>query len=128
MEWIDVNERLPEKAKFVIIHKHNGHVFGAYYNADSMFMYGEIDQTDQVTHWMPLPSPPQQPKAMTNDEKIIALRNSPEVLDAARMIIAAFDDMGLKSHIRFEFSHEGRNFELTMLDKGRELTHSVKSL
>lgn len=58
--WIPVSERLPDPSKFVIAHKRNGLVLGLYYNTDNEFMYGREDQTNQVTHWMPLPNAPEQ--------------------------------------------------------------------
>lgn len=58
-QWIGVDERLPEYgAVFVIAHKKNGIILGLYYNADRQFMYGKEDQTNQVTHWCPLPQKP----------------------------------------------------------------------
>jgi len=58
MEWISVKDQLPKSPKFVIAYKKNGLVLGLYFGADKEFRYGEISQTNQVTHWMPLPSPP----------------------------------------------------------------------
>ena len=57
-KWISVEDRLPKLASFVIAYKDNGLVLGLYFNADSEFKYGEIDQTSQVTHWMSLPDKP----------------------------------------------------------------------
>lgn len=54
-EWISVKDRLPEKATFIVVCKHNGLVLGMYYNADKEFMYGEQNQTTQITHWQHLP-------------------------------------------------------------------------
>jgi len=58
MEWISVKTELPKLPQFLIAHKKNGLVLGLYYNADKEFVYGKEDQTNQVTHWMPLPTPP----------------------------------------------------------------------
>jgi len=57
-KWIDVNDRLPKQATFVNAYKKNGLVLGLYFNSDKEFKYGKDDQSNQVTHWMPLPSPP----------------------------------------------------------------------
>jgi len=57
-KWISVIDALPEKPMFVIAHKSNGLVLGLYFSADREFRYSDQDQTDQVTHWMPLPEPP----------------------------------------------------------------------
>jgi hypothetical protein len=58
MKWISVNDILPKQASFVIACKSNGIICGMYYNADYEFMYGEVEQTSQITYWMPLPEPP----------------------------------------------------------------------
>jgi len=57
-KWISVEDDLPELATFVICHKKNGLVLGLYYSADREFRYAEQIQRNQVTHWMPLPEPP----------------------------------------------------------------------
>ncbi len=57
-KWISVEDWLPKQATFVIAHKKNGMVLGLYYNADKEFMYGKEPQTRQITHWQPLPLPP----------------------------------------------------------------------
>lgn len=57
-EWISVKDRLPEHPGFIIAHKTNGLVVGLHYNMSNKFTYGQLDQTSQVTHWMPLPQPP----------------------------------------------------------------------
>lgn len=57
-EWISVENELPKLASFIIAYKINGLVLGLYFNADKEFMYGRTEQTNQVTHWMPLPNPP----------------------------------------------------------------------
>lgn len=58
--WISVKENLPEKQGFVIAAKRNGLVLGMYYNDDNEFKSCEIDQTNQVTHWQPLPEAPKE--------------------------------------------------------------------
>jgi hypothetical protein len=65
--WISVNDRLPETNCDVLVAKTNGRVFQMSYHApfDSgkrifqWWGFGKwVDQHSQVTHWMPLPSPP----------------------------------------------------------------------
>lgn len=65
--WISVNDRLPENNCDVIVTKRNGKVYQMSYHApfDSAkrifqwWGFGKwVDQHSQVTHWMPLPSPP----------------------------------------------------------------------
>ena len=52
--WISVEDELPEEPTFLIAKKLNGLVLGLFYNANKDFMYGEIIQTPQVTHWRPI--------------------------------------------------------------------------
>ena len=58
MEWIKIKDKLPKQGSFVVAYKENGLVLGMYYNADREFMYGQLNQTTQVTHWQPLPDAP----------------------------------------------------------------------
>jgi hypothetical protein len=71
MEWISVNDRLPEDKPndpnvFITCDK-DGFVFGChhYFGGGSMDVDGfyslvdmEWEYDDEVTHWMPLPEPP----------------------------------------------------------------------
>ena len=52
--WISVEDELPEEPTFLIAKKLNGLVLGLFYNANKDFMYGEVIQTSQVTHWRPI--------------------------------------------------------------------------
>jgi len=56
-EWISVKERLPEIGVMVLVHRLEG-----YYSVDQYRqLHGEIRSfMYNVTHWMPLPSPPKQ--------------------------------------------------------------------
>lgn len=67
MEWISVKDGLPETNIQVLACKHNGKVIQMSYHRESNDMPrnfywwgfgGYIEQTSQVTHWMPLPAPP----------------------------------------------------------------------
>lgn len=69
MEWISVKDRLPETNCDVLVAKQNGRVFQMSYHApfDSgkrIFQWWGfskwVDQHSQVTHWMPLPEPPNE--------------------------------------------------------------------
>lgn len=65
-KWISVKERLPEHLTSVIVHRKDGGIFmWEYFNTsptdecwidDSMNVYSFYD----VTHWMPLPEPPEE--------------------------------------------------------------------
>ena len=54
LNWISVEDRLPEKYSQVL-------VFTDYGDTDSVYFFA-LDKTwghpDKVTHWMPLPEPP----------------------------------------------------------------------
>jgi hypothetical protein len=54
MEWISVDDRLPEKYSQVL-------AFTDYGDTDSVYFFA-LDKTwghpDKITHWMPLPAPP----------------------------------------------------------------------
>lgn len=55
-EWISAKERLPEKdGRYLIVEKH----FSKWVGVSSM-RNGRFDF--EITHWMPLPSPPEQEK------------------------------------------------------------------
>lgn len=60
MEWIDVKDRLPEHTTYVLIHFiYDGESYvdkGAYY-PDGKWIDCDYDYVN-VTHWMPLPKPP----------------------------------------------------------------------
>ncbi len=60
MEWIDVNDRLPDKYETVLIAHGNSKVNRSLWNPlhKCWHFYGIIHKG--VTHWMPLPSPPKQ--------------------------------------------------------------------
>lgn len=58
-EWVDVNERLPEKTGYYL-----GFVGGAacslWYIGDGVWRAIEVPVEIIVTHWMPLPAPPHE--------------------------------------------------------------------
>jgi hypothetical protein len=54
-EWISVEERLPEDSMTVITCNAKGEVDADYY---AFYSLGFTDKT--VTHWMPLPEPPEK--------------------------------------------------------------------
>lgn len=64
-QWISVKDRLPEPLTEVIIYLKDKTVASAIYRADSelmdyAFFRGSIHyEIDYVTHWQPLPKPPE---------------------------------------------------------------------
>jgi hypothetical protein len=59
--WIPVSERLPEDKNswLIFFEKENGAYPGSYFNGDWYGSDGEIIPSSNVTHWMPLPEPPE---------------------------------------------------------------------
>lgn len=62
MEWISVNDSLPETGKRVLTYADNGAMFAAhldgYWYVDTGEMYYSTPLAN-ITHWMPLPAPPE---------------------------------------------------------------------
>lgn len=63
-EWIDVNERLPERGVRVLVYLKEK--VGRYTRIDTDRVIaknvGWVRWGEDVTHWMPLPEPPRTPK------------------------------------------------------------------
>lgn len=55
-EWVSVEERLPEHLKDVIALYRNGRIDIDWVDSSGDFKFGSL--FDGVTHWMPLPAPP----------------------------------------------------------------------
>ena len=62
--WISVEERLPDKGVFVVVYY--GHFIG---NLMDVYMWdgecwrsstGYLEDAENITHWMPLPEPPEE--------------------------------------------------------------------
>lgn len=67
MEWISVEDRLPEDGGFYIVGFKNGGSFLGWYNSEKWHNpkgkeYGitKFGDNNTVTHWMPLPKPPKE--------------------------------------------------------------------
>jgi hypothetical protein len=62
MEWIKVEDQMPEKESLLIGYQNCMIIGYVGLDKDKGEYYGENDneQLDHVTHWMPLPSPPEK--------------------------------------------------------------------
>ena len=59
-KWISVNDRVPEDGLDVIIYSESDGVkAGVWYSDEYGFEYPDQGFPIAVTHWMPLPEPPQ---------------------------------------------------------------------
>ena len=59
-EWVSVEERLPEHLKDVLALYGNGRIDIDWVDSSGNFKFGSL--FDGVTHWMPLPAPPEKEK------------------------------------------------------------------
>ena len=60
VKWISVKDRLPDDCVEVLVHDTDcGILIGWYDKKDSIFVAEFINELDAVTHWIPLPEPPQ---------------------------------------------------------------------
>lgn len=66
-KWIPVSERLPEKYKSVIAWTRNWELGEAAYDGQT-FRWPYDGHRAEVTHWMPMPEPPEEEK-QKNQEK-----------------------------------------------------------
>ena len=55
-DWVKCSERMPEFDVLVLVVDQNGIDLGAIYDGDDWFL---ADSEREITHWMPLPAPPQ---------------------------------------------------------------------
>ena len=63
-EWIDVNERLPDKISNYLVHYiHSYSTDDGYWALGIVYFNGSYfswyDNAYRITHWMPLPEPPE---------------------------------------------------------------------
>jgi len=58
-EWISVEERLPETETSVLVFTERGYIFSSWASNEDVFWFYNEDEDDRVTHWQPLPEPPE---------------------------------------------------------------------
>ena len=64
-DWISVKDRLPEPGEYILVYcptRKYAPVWLGWYWEDFFYLFEQDD--DDVTHWMPMPKPPQE---ATND-------------------------------------------------------------
>ena len=59
-QWISVEDRLPEEAQFILIWGSHTTPWMSQFLEDQFIDVEDNDWVAGVTHWMPLPSPPQE--------------------------------------------------------------------
>ena len=61
-EWIPVTERLPQIGRNVLIFSIKGYCAEGYFNGSgwSQYRWCAWINPQEVTHWMPLPEPPEE--------------------------------------------------------------------
>jgi hypothetical protein len=61
-EWIRVKDRLPEENKYVILFGKGDRQFTSLFNSGVFLAYNPfndiVEECEEVTHWMPLPTSP----------------------------------------------------------------------
>ena len=60
MEWISVDERLPEQEQRVLVWSQSNGLHIAYLDLWRQWRDSDDNPGKKITHWMPLPEPPTQ--------------------------------------------------------------------
>ena len=58
-EWMSVKDRLPETETSVLVCTERGYIFLSWASNEDVFWFYNEDEDDRVTHWQPLPEPPE---------------------------------------------------------------------
>lgn len=64
MEWINLNDKLPEEEKYVLFFGKGERFFSGLYRENNFLAINPfcdyLEIADEVTHWMILPEPPKK--------------------------------------------------------------------
>ena len=60
MEWISVEDRVPEDDRDVLVHYYNGYMGNAFVNWIDGINRGWCVSEVEITHWMEMPKPPEE--------------------------------------------------------------------
>jgi len=63
---------------------------------------------------------------LTTSEKLMAVQLMPEILTATKIMVAAYRDCDLKSHIRFTYQFEDGKYEFTMIKIANEISYKAE--
>jgi len=64
---------------------------------------------------------------MTTEDKLIALQKAPEILRAVKLLIVAFHDLELKSHIRFTYGENPLFIDFVKCTQATALNNNIKN-
>lgn len=63
MKWISVKDKLPEKQTRVLLFDNGGFgILTGRIGSAGWYLEGGLDEFANITHWMPLPEPPEDKK------------------------------------------------------------------
>ena len=62
MEWISVEERLPDDEQAILVYTGKNKPKRWWHTTSTIFRHGKfhVSLKDNVTHWMPIPEPPKE--------------------------------------------------------------------
>lgn len=58
-DWININKETPEEQEHYLVHLLNGHICIGHWAGETFWSTGYYSNSLEVTHWMPLPEPPE---------------------------------------------------------------------
>lgn len=62
-QWISVEDKWPQNGEWILVYLSDGNMIcGSYYDAMGFALDYYYEDMGQITHWMPLPEPPEEDK------------------------------------------------------------------